>query len=166
MPDIKKTMVKVPKKATEEKSKESYKETASESRLELTKQYTDSKEKMEKNLESDSGKNVTEKAQGITIDKETMAAKPKVFKRKVIAAGGENGVTKIMASDGKTVKYEGRTNMKATQDALKENDSQSKDTNARRENNANYYNINSGAKKELDPKDKETLVRNSKAVVK
>jgi hypothetical protein len=58
-----------------------------------------------------------------------MAAKPKMFKRKVITSGGDNGTTRIMSDDGNAVKYEGRSNMKATQDALRENKSQSKDTN-------------------------------------
>ena len=55
--------------------------------------------------------------------------------------------------------------MQSTKDALRQNDSQTKDTNIRRENNSNYYNVNSGAKKELDKKDKETLLRNAKAVI-
>jgi hypothetical protein len=49
------------------------------------------------------------------------------------------------------------------QDALRENKSQSKDTNSRRESNANYYNVNSGAKKNLD-NDKATLLKTVKAV--
>jgi hypothetical protein len=77
--------------------------------------------------------------------------------------GGDNGTTRI-TDDGNAVKYEGRSNMKATQDALRENKSQSKDTNSRRESNANYYNVNSGAKKNLD-NDKATLLKN-KAVKK
>lgn len=164
MPEIKKIMVKIPKKAKEEK--EAYKDEASGSRFELTKEYTDSKERMKKNLESSEGKSFTEKTQGISIDKEKMSAKPVMFKRKVIKSGDESGMTRIMSSDGKTVKYEGRTNMKATQDALRENESQSKDTNVRRESNANYYNINTGAKEKLSEKDKDVLARNLKAVKK
>jgi hypothetical protein len=154
MPDPKKILVKVPKKVDPEK-----KETASENRIELTKDYSDAQTKMEKNLKSDEGKSYTEKAQGISIDKESMAAKPKMFKRKVITSGGDNGTTRIMSDDGNAVKYEGRSNMKATQDALRENKSQSKDTNSRRESNANYYNVNSGAKKNLDNDDKATLLK-------
>jgi hypothetical protein len=53
-----------------------------------------------------------------------------------------------MSDDGNAVKYEGRSNMKATQDALRENKSQSKIL-THVESNANYYNVNSGAKKNL-----------------
>jgi hypothetical protein len=59
-----------------------------------------------------------------------------------------------MSDDGNAVES-GRSNMKTTQDALRENKSQS-NTNSRRESNANYYNVNSGAKKNLDNDDKAT----------
>ena len=169
MPD-KKILVKVPKKsnpAKEEAKKGVYdKEASAENKIELTKQYSDAQDSMKKNLESDKGKSLTEKSQGVSINKDSMEAKPKVFKRKIVKAGGENGTTRIMSSDGKTVKYEGRSNMQATKDAVKQNEKQTADTNARRSSNANYYNVNSGAKTDLSEKDKETLVRNSKAVKK
>jgi hypothetical protein len=168
MPDPKKIMVKVPKKVDPEKKEKKEgvvdKESASENKIELTKQYVDAKKDMSKNLDSAKGKSYTEKSQGIKIKNDDMAAKPTMFKRKVITRGGEDGTTTILSSDGKSVKYEGRSNMDATKKALSLNDSQTKDTNDRRDKNANYYNVNSGAKKDLDDKDKETLVRNSKAV--
>jgi hypothetical protein len=52
-----------------------------------------------------------------------------MFKRSN-TSGGDNGTTRIMSDDG-NAKYEGRSNMKTTQDALRENKSQSKDTNSR-----------------------------------
>ena len=95
-----------------------------------------------------------------------MAAKPIYFKRKVIKTGGENGMTKILSEDGKSVKYEGRSNMKNTIDALNQNEKQEKDTNSRREYNSNYFNVSSGAKKDLDDKDKASLIKSGKAVLK
>lgn len=163
MPDPKKTMVKVLKKSNSENVKEE--PTSLENRFELTKRYSDAKDKMNDNANSASGKAFSEKAQGIAIDKNNLSAKPKMFKRKVITSGNENGTTRILSSDGKSVKYEGRSNMQATKDALSKNESQTADTNARRNSNSNYYNVNSGAKTDLDKKDKETLVRNSKAII-
>lgn len=166
MPDPtpkKKVVVKVLKKIDPKKN-EADKETSSSNRFELTKDYVNAKDKMQSNANTSAGKSYTEKNQGITLSKESLEAKPEPFKRKVITAGGSTGTTRIMSSDGKSVKYEGRSNMQATKDALSKNDSQTKDTNSRRESNSNYYNINSGAKKDLDTKDKETLVRNSKAI--
>lgn len=168
MPDPKKIIVKIPKKGDPEKEEKkkgiSDKESASENKIELTKQYTDSKKKMETNLNSDKGKSFTEKAQGISIDKEKMSAKPIMIKRKIIKSGGDNGTTKILSEDGKTVKYEGRSNMSATKEALRQNSNKDQDSNSRRENNSNYYNVNSGAKTNLDKEDKESLVKIGKAV--
>lgn len=171
MPDPKKkVLVKVVKakkaEATEAKKGISDKETIAENKIELTKKYTDSRDNMEKNLESNTGKNFTEKAQGISIDKEKMAAKPIIVKRKIIKSGGENGTTKILSEDGKTVKYEGRSNMSATKEALREIENKDQDTNNRRENNSNYYNISSGAKKDLDREDSGRLVKIGKAIAK
>jgi hypothetical protein len=170
MPDPKKILVKVLKKTDPEKSEKEKgvkdKESASENKMELTKHYSDSQKKMQNAADSPDKKKVAESAQGISIDNKSLSAKPKLFKRKIISSGGENGSTRIMSSDGKTVKYEGRTNMQATKDAIKNNSKDEKYTNARRESNSNYYNVNSGAKKDLDKEDKETLVRNLKAVKK
>jgi hypothetical protein len=170
MTDPKKIMVKVPKKVDPEKKEKKEgivdKESAAENKIELTKQYVDAKAGMAKNLDSDKGKSYTEKAQGIKINSDNMAAKPTMFKRKVITRGGDDGTTTILSSDGKSVKYEGRSNMDATKKALKENDSQTKSTNNSRNSNSNFYNVNSGAKKELDNKDKKTLVDLHKAVKK
>lgn len=136
--------------------------------IELTNKYTDSKKKMEENVAKKASTSGTmyDKNQGISVDKESMKATPKKFLRKVIKSGGENGLTKILSDDGKTVKYQGRSNMKATKDALKNNAKQSSDTNERREYNANFYNISSGAKKDLDKEDKDKLVGTLSAVKK
>lgn len=163
MPDPKKTMVKVPvKKATEA----SYKKEAPKAEIELTKKYTESIDDVKKNIDSDKGKSFVEKTEGIAIDKENMSAKPIIVKRKIIKTGGENGMTKILSTDGKTVKYEGRSNMSSTKKALQENESKDNDTNGRRDNNATYFNISTGAKSNLNEKDKERLVKIGKAVLK
>jgi len=168
MPDPKKKiMVKVPKKGSAE-AKEGIidLENDTENKLELTKKYDDGKEAIKKNVMSTPGNTKEDNVQGISIKKEEMKATPKIFVRKVIKSGGDNGTTKILSSDGKSVKYEGRSNMKATQDAVTLNDSQTKDTNNRREYNANNYNVQSGAKKKLTVNDVQSLVGLGKAVKK
>jgi len=139
------------------------KETEPENALELTPKYDKAKENMKKNLEATSEDTKEDKVQGISINKKDMKATPKTFVRKVIKSGGENGTTKILSDDGKSVKFEGRSNMKATQDAVKQNESQTTDTNSRREYNANNYNRQSGSKENLDSKDKESLIGLGKA---
>ena len=167
MPDfIKKTLEKVIKKGAEEKEAKkgiNDKETDAENSLELTPKYDKAKENMKKNLEATSTNAKEDKVQGISINKKDMKADPKTFVRKVIKSGGENGTTKILSDDGKSVKFEGRSNMKSTQDAMKQNEKQTTDTNSRREYNANNYNRQSGAKENLDSKDKESLVSLGKA---
>jgi hypothetical protein len=168
--DPKKMMVKVLKKVDPEKKEKEKgiddKETASENRIELTKLYTDGQKEMQNSANKPKSKEVTEKAQGISINKDSLAAKPKVFKRKIIKFGGEDGSTRIMSADGKTVKYEGRNQSQSTKDALINNSKDEKFTNANRESNSNHYNINSGAKQNRDKEDDKTLVRNLKAVKK
>lgn len=134
--------------------------------IELTKKYADTKVKMEANVAKKPQGEVYDKDQGINIDKASMKATPKKFLRKVIKTGDSNGMTKIISDDGKTVKYEGRSNMKATKDALSANEKHSTDTNSRRESNANFWNISTGAKKDLDKDDKDRLVNIRNAVKK
>jgi hypothetical protein len=67
-----------------------------------------------------------------------------------------------MSDDGNAVKYEGRSNMKATQDALRENRDQKILTHVE----SNASNVNSGAKKNLDNDDKATLLKKRKTVKK
>lgn len=134
--------------------------------VELTKKFSDTKEKMEEKISKNRSNMVEDKIQGININKTELKAAPKKFLRKVIKSGGETGMTKILSDDGKTVKYEGRSNMKATKDALIQNEKQSADTNERREKNSNFYNVSSGAKKDLTKEDKEGLVRIGSAVKK
>jgi hypothetical protein len=126
----------------------------------VTQKYMDTQKNMEKSVAKKASSDGTyhDKTQGITIEKESMKATPKKFLRKIIKTGDDRGMTKIMSDDGKSVKYVGRSNMTATKTALRENKSQSADTNARRENNANFYNVSSGAKKDLSEEDKNRLV--------
>lgn len=123
--------------------------------LELTKRYSDVKKKIEANTESKKGDIVDDKAQGITIEKKTQVASPKVFVRKVTTS--PTTTTKIIGTDG-TVVYEGRNQSKETAKALKENERHSVNTNAQRSTNANAYNVNVGSKKELTEEDKKSLI--------
>ena len=127
--------------------------------LELTKRYSDVKKKIEANTESKKGDIVDDKAQGITIEKKTQVASPKVFVRKVTTSPT---TTKIIGTDG-TVVYEGRNQSKETAKALKENERHSVNTNAQRSTNANAYNVNVGYKKELTDKDKNYLINRKSA---
>ena len=127
--------------------------------LELTKRYSDVKKKIEANTESKKGDIVDDKAQGITIEKKTQVASPKVFVRKVTTSPT---TTKIIGTDG-TVVYEGRNQSKETATALKENERHSVNTNAQRSTNANAYNVNVGSKKELTDKDKNSLINRKSA---
>ena len=134
--------------------------------IELTKRYSDNQEKMADNVSKKQGSIVEDKIQGINIDKSELKSAPKKFLRKVVKTGGENGMTKIISEDGKTVKYEGRNYLKSTSDALKKNEKETNDTNKRRENNSNFYNVSSGAKKDLEKEDKDRLVKLGSAVKK
>lgn len=163
MPDPKKIMVKVPIKKS---ALASSKKDNSSSDIELTKKYTESIDEVKKNIDTEKGKSFVEKTEGISIDRDKMAAKPVMIKRKIIKTGGENGTTRILSADGKTVKYEGRSNMASTKEALRSNENKDKDTNNRRDVNSNYFNISTGAKPELDEKDKASLLRNGKAILK
>lgn len=127
--------------------------------LELTKRYSDVKKKIIANTESKKGDIVEDKVQGITIEKKTSVASPKIFVRKVITTPTN---TKIIGTDGKAI-YEGRNETKATKDALKENERHSANTNKQREYNANEYNTSVGSKKELTEEDEKSLVARKSA---
>lgn len=100
---------------------------------------------------------VRDDIQGINIDKTTAHATPEKFERKVIKYGsGASAKTKIIGSDGKVI-HDGRDSDKATQDALRENASKSKDTNKRREKNAESYHWNQTAKQELSEAEKKKM---------
>lgn len=159
--------VKILKKGKEEEKTTGKSETKSNaSNFELTKRYSDQQDKMIDVVSNPEKKKAIEKPQGISINKSNLEAKPIMFKRKIVRTEGPGGTTKIIGTDGKTVKYEGANNMKATEDALAKNKKEEDDTNKRRGYNSNFYNVNSGAKKDLDDKDKEALIEVNKAVVK
>lgn len=156
MPDpIKKTFVKV--KKSKESSKKDIKEDEVQG-LELTPKYDISKKKINKTLEATKEDVMDDKAQGFNVSKSTSVAKPKIFIRKTESIGDKyTGTTIIRGKDGSKV-YEGRTNMKATQDAIKESDKKVKNTNEDRNTNANTYNVMAGSKSDLNEKDKDMLV--------
>lgn len=127
--------------------------------LELTKRYSDVKKKIEANTESKKGNIVEDKVQGITIEKKSSVASPKIFVRKVTASPT---TTKIIGTDGKVV-YEGRNESKETKEALKESKKHTEKTNEQREHNANAYNVNVGSKKDLSEQDKKSLISRKSA---
>jgi hypothetical protein len=166
--DPKKMMVKVLKKVDPEKKEKEKgindKESASENKVELTQQYTNARKNMQNAANKPMVKSGIEDKQGISINENSLSSKPKVFKRKIIKFGSEErGSTRIMSEDGKSVKYEGRNNMQSTKDALLNNSKDEKHINSTRKESSNYYNVNSGAKKDRTEADNETLIRNLKA---
>lgn len=152
MPDpVKKTFVKV------DKRKKDSKEVGVQG-IELTPRYDIVKKKINKNLASSKKEKLEDKAQGFEVSKSTSVAKPKSFERTTESIGDKNtGKTIIRGQDGSKI-YEGRTNMKATEDALKANEKHVANTNTDREKNANFYNVEAGSKRDLNEKDKNTLV--------
>ena len=127
--------------------------------LELTKRYSDVKKKIVANTESKKGDVVDDKVQGITIEKKSQVASPKIFVRKVVTSPTN---TKIIGTDGKVI-YEGRNEAEATKKALKDSERHTNITNQQRENNANAYNVNVGSKKELTDKDENSLINRKSA---
>ena len=127
--------------------------------LELTKRYSDVKKKIVANTESKKGDVVDDKVQGITIEKKSQVASPKIFVRKVVTSPTN---TKIIGTDGKVI-YEGRNESEATKKALKDSERHTNITSQQRENNANAYNVNVGSKKELTDKDKNSLINRKSA---
>ena len=108
---------------------------------------------------------VVDNVQGMTIDKTTSTAKPIVFVRSLKKTGNENGYTEITGNSGERV-FRGKSSEKATKDAVVKEEKHLANTTADRAKNANNYNVNSGSKKDLDNKDKATLVGLNKAVLK
>ena len=127
--------------------------------LELTKRYSDVKKKIVANTESKKGDVVDDKVLGITIEKKSQVASPKIFVRKVVTSPTN---TKIIGTDGKAI-YEGRNEAEATKKALKDSERHTNITNQQRENNANAYNVNVGSKKELTDKDENSLINRKSA---
>lgn len=135
--------------------------------VEYTKSFFDGQKLMKESLEKSEPKNdvVQDKVQGISIEKSNQTAKPKTFVRSVFSSGNKyTGTTIIRGENGSKV-FEGRTDMKATQDALKASEKKVKDTNADRDKNADNYNANSGSKKELSDKNIKDLSATRKIVV-
>lgn len=150
------------------KKKVMVKKTSLPKGIELTKMYADKKKIVQekvKELESENGV-VKDKTQGIDISKDDSKAKPRVFVRKVIQRGGQTGTTKIVADDGKGVIYEGRTQDKKTQDAIKESERHVKITNEQRAENAKFFNTNYSNEPIEDQKEKQRLVNMKKAIAK
>lgn len=136
--------------------------------IELTKLYADKKKTVQDNLkkaDSDNGV-VKEKIQGIDIDKKESVAKPRVFVKKVIRSGGENGSVKILSDDGKSTFFEGRARDSKTKEAVKNSERHVNITNEQRSENAKSYNTNYSNQPITDDKEKERLLNMKKAVSK
>jgi len=108
-------------------------------------------------------KKLTNENQGradIKINPTTSEASANKFKRNVVEEGG---MTRILGSGGQT--YYGRTGSKETMSAIKKSEAKVSDVNTRRETNANFWNVNSGAKPttEFTQKDKEIALNLGKA---
>ncbi len=132
--------------------------------IEKTKRFDEGKKLMKEALDRVEPKKdvVEDNVQGISIDKKTATATPKVFVRTVKKEGNEKGYTEITGNSGERV-FRGKTSEKATKDAVTQAQKQTDNTNEDRTKNANFYNTNSGSKKELDEQDKKNLVKLNKA---
>ncbi len=135
------------------------KEAAAKSDYAVTKKYKRVVKEIKKNVESKSpGEKETQDAvQGLVINKEKVSATAKKFKRTVVKTDGYNGITRIIGDDGKTVVYEGKNTSASTEKALSENKKHENDTNERRDKNEKFFNLTSGAKKDLSIRDFEKL---------
>lgn len=133
--------------------------------IEKTKRFDDGKKLMKSALDRVEPKKDTfeDNVQGISIEKKTAVATPKVFIRTVKKENSDKGYTEITGNSGERV-FRGKTSEKATKDAVIKNEKQAKNTNADRAKNANNYNVNSGSKKELDDADNQSLVAVKKAI--
>jgi len=135
------------------------KETAVKSDYAVTKKYKRVVKEVKKNVESKNpGEKETEDSvQGLIINKEKVSATAKKFKRKVVKTDGYNGITRIIGDDGKTVVYEGKNTSASTKKALADSEKHENDTNQRRDKNEKFFNLTSGAKKDLTITDFEKL---------
>lgn len=108
--------------------------------------------------------------QGIAINAPTGEAKAKGYE-KSLKSGAELGLKNspkdmfITDSAGKIVKRAEARNPEAVEKLKKEYEKNKTYTETARSKNANYYNVTSGAKKDLTPADKAALVKSGKAVV-
>lgn len=91
----------------------------------------------------------------IKVNAMTSEASPKEFKQDIVE---KDGYTTIMGSGGQV--FRGRTGMKDTENAVKASQSKAKEVNTRRQNNSNFWNINSGTTtvSEFTEKDKATML--------
>ncbi len=134
--------------------------------IELTDKFATGQKAMEKNIASKKVDVYNDADQGISVESKSLEAKPKVFKRRVVAYGGPTGTTRIMGDDDKTILFEGRSRDKGTKEALRKSENKSTDVNQRRETNANLFNVDSAAKSDLTDKDKISLIARRKATAK
>ena len=132
--------------------------------VEKTKRFDDGKKLMKSALDRVAPKKDTfeDNVQGISIEKKTAVATPKVMIRTIKKEGNEKGYTEITGNSGERV-FRGKTSEKATKDAVTQAQKHAKNTNEDREKNANNYNVNSGSKKELDDTDNKSLLAVKKA---
>lgn len=130
---------------------------------ELTKKYTRTVKRLKEVADKENiGKDTFEDtSQGFNVEKKTNSAEPKKFKRKVIKTDSR---TKIISDDGKTTLYNGDNDDAATEKALTDNERNNQYTNRVRGENADYYNLTSGAKKNLSNKDLSILEKSGKAI--
>lgn len=90
-------------------------------------------------------------------------ATPKPYEKKFIPADKNRSDALIVDSGNKTVKKSVTGSQSSRESLRKEYVRDSTDTMQRRNNNANYYNVTSGSKKNLTSADKKDLLKLRKA---
>ena len=135
---------------------------STEPTIEKTKAFTEAKTNMEVAAASKGGS--IGSAQGITINPATSEAKPNIKSTKTI--NYPNKTTGVFSADGSKELYRGRTDSKETKGFLKSSANKIAYENEGATKNANFYNVNSGAKADLTTEDKQTLVKLGKAIIK
>jgi hypothetical protein len=98
---------------------------------------------------------------GLNISNGKATAKP--YEKRFIAADKNRSDALIVDSGNKTVKKSVTGSQSSRENLRKEFVRDSTDTMQRRNNNANYYNVTSGSKKDLTDKDKKDLLKLGKA---
>ncbi len=135
---------------------------AIEPAIEKTKLFTEAQKKME--TAASTKATSIGSPQGITINPATSEAKPNIKATKTI--NYPNKTTGVFSSDGSKELYRGRTGSKETTNFLKSSANKIAYENEGAVKNANFYNVASGAKKDLTTEDKQTLVKLGKAIIK
>lgn len=113
--------------------------------LELTRKEVQQRQKLSKDIKTDSFKEATKEIAGVDINNDK--ATPIVQSRKVVA-GGPGVKTKVIAEDG-TVSSEAKAGSDKEKEMLRKLKNQQNDTNKRRESNSEHLNYKLGEENKL-----------------